>query len=314
MKLGVPGQRGDLDRAVADRDAGMRAGQQLAAREHGGNEQRNSRGQDLETQHDTHSLSRQARIRGAYGWRSVNKTRYRRVDGDRAFSCPTQQPSSSANAGDPVRRGITLLIIWRLWKYWRRSGHVAGNRHVEFDAMRSNAILAARYARGLLDFPPHEKEGAGKAGRRLHPRSRARSARVDHRSTGSPGFPCANGLRLIVLSPVSRAFLPPSPCGLRYMQPGWAGCISTRLDASMGASGPHDFAVRARLAKALAGARTSPTSSVEAVLSAVRPRAGDRSRSSIRPAIPCAPDASRPSHPTRVRDVRNAPCRAGRPN
>ena len=39
VKLGLPGHRGDLDRGLADRDAGPRPGQQLAAREHGGNEQ-----------------------------------------------------------------------------------------------------------------------------------------------------------------------------------------------------------------------------------------------------------------------------------
>ncbi|MFA5902076.1 MAG: hypothetical protein WC829_23530, partial [Hyphomicrobium sp.] len=41
------------------------------------------------------------------------------------------------------------------------------------------------------------------------------------------------------------------------------GHISTRLDASIGAPGQHDFAVRARLAKALAGPRTDPASFVE---------------------------------------------------
>ena len=56
MRLGLPGQRGDLHRALADRDAGARAGQQIAAREHGGNQQRNSRGQNLQT-HETHSLA-----------------------------------------------------------------------------------------------------------------------------------------------------------------------------------------------------------------------------------------------------------------
>jgi hypothetical protein len=55
MGLRLPGQRGELDRSLADRDAGPRAGQDIAAREHGGNQQRKGRGQDLQTQHDTHS-------------------------------------------------------------------------------------------------------------------------------------------------------------------------------------------------------------------------------------------------------------------
>ena len=43
-------------------------------------------------------------------------------------------------------------------------------------------ILAARYARGVRQFhPSRKKRGAGKAGRRLHPRSCAQNARVDHR-------------------------------------------------------------------------------------------------------------------------------------
>ena len=75
-------------------------------------------------------------------------------------------------------------------------------------------------------------------------------------------------------------------------KPGWARCISTGLDASVGASGPHDFAVRACSAKALAGPRPYPASFVEDSFAAPFVRApDDRSRSSIRPAIPCAPDA-----------------------
>ena len=73
-----------------------------------------------------------------------------------------------------------------------------------------------------------------------------------------------DGLRLIRDLPGDRAFLPPSPCGYQmYRQPGWAGCISAKLDASVGASGPHDFTVRTRFAKVLAGPRTYPASFVE---------------------------------------------------
>ena len=51
----------------------------------------------------------------------------------------------------------------------------------------------------------------------------------------SPGIPRAMVLTAyIALSPVSRAFLPPSP----------ARSSPHELDASVGASGPHDFAVR----------------------------------------------------------------------
>jgi hypothetical protein len=51
----------------------------------------------------------------------------------------------------------------------------------------------------------------------------------------SPGIPRAMVLTAyIALSPGDRAFLPPSPREV----------ASARLDASVGASGPHDFAVR----------------------------------------------------------------------
>jgi hypothetical protein len=44
--------------------------------------------------------------------------------------------------------------------------------------------------------------------------------------------------------PGDRAFLPPSSADYGASRPGWADCTSARLDASVGASGPHDFAVR----------------------------------------------------------------------
>jgi hypothetical protein len=55
-------------------------------------------------------------------------------------------------------------------------------------------------------------------------------------TTGSPdfpGIPCANGFNGFFRAlPGDRAFLPPSPCE------------TTKLDASVEASGPHDLAVR----------------------------------------------------------------------
>ena len=124
-----------------------------------------------------------------------------------------------------------------------------------------------------------------------------------------------DGLRLIRDLPGDRALLPPSPCGYQTIKPGWARHVSARLDASVGAPGPHDFAVRARLAKALAGPRTYPASFVETVLSAVRPRAG-RSLTGKNP--PCDPLRARRCRvhriPPRVRDVRNAPCRVRQAN
>jgi hypothetical protein len=61
------------------------------------------------------------------------------------------------------------------------------------------------------------------------------STRVSHHGhTGKPGIPYAMVYSLFRALPGDRAFLPPSPRGVS----------STRLDASVGASGPHGFAVR----------------------------------------------------------------------
>jgi hypothetical protein len=144
---------------------------------------------------------------------------------------------------------------------------------------------------------------------------RTKNARVDHRATGSSRLSPHNGLRLIRTLPGDRAFLPPSPCGLMIHPTRLGGRISTRLDASVGASEPHDFTVRARLAKALAGPRTIRPVSSKTVGSAVRPHAGR----SLTEDPPCNPLRARRCRvhriPPRVRDdSRSAPCRVRRPN
>jgi len=125
-------------------------------------------------------------------------------------------------------------------------------------------ILAARCARGLHQLRPLEKRG------RRESRAPIAPAVVRTKRTSRPQvnriirLSLHDGLRLIRAHPGDRAFLPPSLHGLTiYRKPGWAGHISAKLDASVGASGPHDFAVRACLAKALAGPRTHPASFVE---------------------------------------------------
>src|SRR5450631_4283676 len=61
-----------------------------------------------------------------------------------------------------------------------------------------------------------------------------------------------------------RAFLPPSPRGYVLSKPGWADATPQDFDASIGASGPHDFAVRDNIS---------------------RPRACDRSQAPKEPAL-----------------------------
>ena len=94
---------------------------------------------------------------------------------------------------------------------------------------------------------------------------RTKNARVDHRFNRiTPAFPARMVYGLLRALPGDRAFLPPSPCGLMiHLKPGWAGCISARLDASIGAPGPHDFAVRDHLRQRSCRASCRPASSGE---------------------------------------------------
>ena len=87
--------------------------------------------------------------------------------------------------------------------------------------------------------PSSHGEGAGKAGRRLAPmvRVQQKSTRQNHRFSRSNRHSLRNGFNgLYVVSPVNRAFLPPSPAR--------RGTRLCGLSASVGAPGPHDFAVR----------------------------------------------------------------------
>src|SRR6202012_2880124 len=92
---------------------------------------------------------------------------------------------------------------------------------------------------GAYLFRPNE--GVGNAGCPLHPQPRVRMVvgvctRVFTASSpGSPDIPARNGLRLIPRSPRRSGFLASvAPKKL----------ASQELDASVEASGPHDFAVR----------------------------------------------------------------------
>ena len=100
--------------------------------------------------------------------------------------------------------------------------------------------LAAYFARGLpLNSRPLQTEGAGNAGRPMRPiaacaMSSEMRTRVSQVTPESPGIPRAMALRLMSYPPRRSAFLPPSS----------AEIASRKLDASVEASGPYDFAVR----------------------------------------------------------------------
>src|SRR5229473_4820528 len=104
-------------------------------------------------------------------------------------------------------------------------------------------------------------EGVGNAGRPLHPRPRVHlvlieRTRVTTSTPESPDIPARNGFTAYVgLSPVTGLF-----CHRR--QRIWS-CLSPvgptqlrELDASVGASGPHDFAVRSNISRQRAGDRS----------------------------------------------------------
>jgi hypothetical protein len=105
-------------------------------------------------------------------------------------------------------------------------------------AGRHEFAFSQRNARGMPDRSRQNTEGAGNAGCPMHPQPRVRNNKAHElATTGSPqqsGIPCAMVLTVsFVLSPVTGLFA--TVIG---------GIITHQLDASVGASGPHDFAVR----------------------------------------------------------------------
>src|SRR5713226_3224348 len=116
--------------------------------------------------------------------------------------------------------------------------------------------LATQCARAL-EKSSAPKEGVGNAGCPLHPRSRVHLVVVERtRATTStpesPGIPARNGFNSLCRAlPGDRALLPPSSADMFCLSP--VGPTQLRqLDASVGASGPHDFAVRRNISRPLA--------------------------------------------------------------
>jgi hypothetical protein len=119
---------------------------------------------------------------------------------------------------------------------------------------RSHSFAFSRAARApsyVINLPyPPKKEGAGKAGCALHPRSRVQTcAKNTHTSIQvqrrQSDFPCAVVLRLIRDLPGDRACLTPSPRGLKVLSARLGFPKPPRdLTPTAEASGPHDFAVR----------------------------------------------------------------------
>src|SRR6266702_216005 len=118
--------------------------------------------------------------------------------------------SSPAKAGDPVRRGCSILSL-RSLEYWivRRSlssgGHSADP--LADDDTGYVFAISPRIAPEACyrNSSPSSTEGAGNAGCALHPRSRAQwSSSCAHEHTGQrrqSDIPCAVALRFITRAP-----------------------------------------------------------------------------------------------------------------
>jgi hypothetical protein len=168
-------------------------------------------------------------------------------------------------------------------------------------AMTTNQDVASR-PRGAMRpscaFISRALEGVGNAGCPLHPRSRVHlvaveRTRVTTSTPESPGIPARNGFNGVCRAlPGDRALLPPSPADRFCLSP--VGPTQLReLDASVGASGPHDFAVRCNISRPLAWCRSRA--------------------SSTHPAIPSRARRCRVHRtPSRVRDDRDTPLCVGR--
>src|SRR6202011_1489874 len=146
---------------------------------------------------------------------------------------------------------------------------------------------------------PRKTEGAGNAGCPLHPQPRVRN-KTKHTSIVTTGPPDSarhslrNGFSgLLRALPGDRACLSPSSCGSLMHLTRLGGCISAKLDASVGAPEPHDFAVRFSILR--------PARLVTA-----------HGKPALPP--PRAPMPPRPPHPVpNVRDDRETPlCGTGR--
>jgi hypothetical protein len=121
---------------------------------------------------------------------------------------------------------------------------------------------------------------------------RTKNARVDHRFNRiTPAFPAQWLTAYFVLSPVT-GFL--ATVALRMTdaaRPRLGGHISAKLDASVGASGPHDFTVRDRLRQRSRRTSYRPASFVEDGLQRRSSAPRSIAHGKTRPAIPSAPDA-----------------------
>jgi hypothetical protein len=120
------------------------------------------------------------------------------------------------------------------------------HRHLD---SRYDFAISRRDAPEVCIYLSPPFEGVGNAGCPLHPQPPVQKKSTGVEATGtpeSPGIPARNGFNGFLRAlPGDRACLPPSFRGYRVPNPVGPTCLR-ELDASVGASGPHDFAVRGK--------------------------------------------------------------------
>jgi hypothetical protein len=178
-------------------------------------------------------------------------------------------------------------------------------------ALHKRTLFSRRNASELCrNGAPGKQRAQGKPGADCTRGRAHKNARVDHRFNRIvPAFPARMVYGLLRALLGDRAFLPPSPSGLTiHLKPGRAGCISARLDASIGAPGPHDFAVRAHLTPKVLPGLVRSGEFWRRRLAAPFVRAPATAHGKTRPAIPLRARRCRVHRiPPRVRDDREPP-------
>jgi hypothetical protein len=167
-----------------------------------------------------------------------------------AMALPTQPSSSGLIGGSSTPR--PFASITSALEYWiaRRSlsaggalrRPVGGRRRWDV-CLRSRDTIRPSFANSVAQKRGRRRpsrEGAGKTGCALHPRSRVqrqreRRTRAYRFSGSSPAFPAQWFYDLLRALPGDRLFCHHRRCDAKHHH---------QLDASNGASGPHDFAVR----------------------------------------------------------------------
>src|SRR6267142_323412 len=162
------------------------------------------------------------------------------------------RPSSSRTRG-PIRRALSFWARRPRPSVLTNAGGygslLSQGRRKRIRLSNNRYHFAPRGAmRPSCAFISRPLEGVGNAGCPLHPQPRVQcvgSTRVVTTvAPGSPGIPARNGFNgLLRALPGDRACLPPSSADIGCLSSVEPTCLR-ELDASVGASGPHDFAVR----------------------------------------------------------------------